>query len=381
MCSENIQFVSEKTHSLRHPDTVRAWHGREPRPPASDRFNLHVCGRLCLFGEHSDWAAEHGIHQGHCLVVGTDQGIVAAVQRADEFIVSTPVPNHNGQCSTRTRKITCRWDAEALLSAATDETEFFRYTTGVAYHVFAHPKVTGGVSIKITSMDLPVKKGVSSSAAVCVLVARAFDKVYGLGLYNKELMELAYIGERLTGSRCGRMDQVCVYGKTPVLLQFRKSCPVRIEPVFPKRRIHMFFVDLAGTKDTVRILSDLQRSYPNSDDLQLALGERNEAIVRAAYQALGEGDDEVFGRLMTEAQQNFDALVAPHSAEELRSPLLHRLLRFRDIAEHVYGGKGVGSQGDGTAQFVARSAGDREAAMKKIQNSFPKMRCYPLEIG
>jgi galactokinase len=306
---------------------------------------------------------------------------MAAVQRAEEFVVSTPVPNHNGQCAARTRKITCRWDAEALLSAATDETEFFRYTAGVAYHVFAYPKVTGGVSIKITSMDLPVKKGVSSSAAVCVLVARAFDKVYGLGLYNKELMELAYVGERLTGSRCGRMDQVCVYGKTPVLLQFRKSCPVRIEPVFPKRRIHMFFVDLAGTKDTVRILSDLQRSYPDNDDLQLALGERNEAIVRAAYQALNEGDAEIFGKLMTQAQQNFDALVAPHSAEQLRSPLLHRLLRFRDIAEHVYGGKGVGSQGDGTAQFVARSAADREAAMRKIQNSFPTMRCYPLEIG
>jgi galactokinase len=142
----------------------------------------------------------------------------------------------------------------------------------------------------------------------------------------------------------------------------------------------MFFVDLAGQKDTVRILGDLQASYPVSGDLQKALGQENEKITLLARQALKVGDTRTLGYLMHQAQEVFDRLVAPCSAEELKSPLLHRLLDYEPLLEHVYGGKGVGSQGDGTAQFVARSESDRDAAMRLVESAFPKMRCFPLTI-
>jgi galactokinase len=211
-------------------------------------------------------------------------------------------------------------------------------------------------------------------------VARAFDAVYDLRLFPHELMDIAYRGERLTGSQCGRMDQACIYGKTPVLLVFEKEKQVRIEPVFTGASVNMFFVDLAAKKDTVKILSDLQNSYSKSSELQRALGEENERIVRLAYQAMLKGDAAELGALMNEAQQTFDKLVAPHSPDELKSPLLHELLNFKAIKEHVYGGKGVGSQGDGTAQFVARSENDRKEAMARIKRAFPQMRCFPLTI-
>jgi len=83
---------------------------------------------------------------------------------------------------------------------------------------------------------------------------------------------------------------------------------------------------------------------------------------------------------MTEAQLNFDARVAPHSPEELSGPLLHAVLSLEEIQPHIHGGKGVGSQGDGTAQFVARSRADREAAMGKVRRKFPGMQCFPLTI-
>jgi len=59
-----------------------------------------------------------------------------------------------------------------------------------------------------------------SSAAICVLVARAFASVYGLALSPRDEMELAYAGERRTGSECGRMDQVCAYGRRVTCLRF-----------------------------------------------------------------------------------------------------------------------------------------------------------------
>ncbi len=342
--------------------------------------SLFIPGRLCLLGEHSDWAAEMGAHRGFCLVIGTDQGLRAVARPAERFTISTLVPGPRGGASGRTRQMECDWDRQSLLSTAKDAAEFFRYCAGVACQMIGRQGVSGAVEIRITEMDLPLRKGVSSSAAVCVLVAEAFNLVYGLGLFPHELMEIAYQGEKLTGSECGRMDQACIYGKMPVLLTFEKDRPVRIEPVMPGGDLHLFFVDLAGRKDTVKILSDLRRAHRRSGPLRGALGEENERIIRQAYSALTTGDARRLGSLMLAAQELFDRQVAPHSAAELASPLLHRVLAVPAVAGHIWGGKGVGSQGDGTAQFVARSAADRRQAMRKIEREFAGMRCFPLDI-
>ena len=349
--------------------------------PADKAVELFVPGRLCLFGEHSDWAAQYGLHKGFCLVIGTDQGLSAEVRPSERFVVETELPDELGRPSGRRRQMSCAWDVTTLLAAAKDEDEFFRYCAGVAHEMSTQPGVTGGIDLRITSMDLPLRKGVSSSAAVCILMAKAFDAVYELGLFPHELMEIAYLGERITGSQCGRMDQACIYGKTPVLLTFQKSVDIRVEPIFPAGEIHMLFVDLGGKKNTVKILSDLQSGYLADRNIQRGLGPHNERVVRQAYQALGEGDAGWLGRLMTEAQANFDRLVAPASPGELASPLLHELLAFKGVAGYLHGGKGVGSQGDGTAQFVARGPAERDQAMAAIADAFPQMRCFPLTIG
>ncbi len=344
------------------------------------QVELTIPGRLCLFGEHSDWAAEYGIHQGYCIVIGTDQGLSATVRPNDRFVVETKLCDSLGRANSRTRQAAFLWEREVLLAAAHDEAEFFRYCAGVAYEILTQFNVPHGIDIHITKMDLPLKKGVSSSAAVCVLVAKAFDAVYKLRMFPHELMELAYLGEKLTGSQCGRMDQACIYGKTPVLLRCEKSKDIHVEPIFAGGNIYMFFVDLAGEKDTVQILDDLQSNYLGSSNLQRALGEENEKITRRAYRAIQNGNAKELGILMTEAQQIFDRLVAPTSPRQLASPLLHEVLNFEGITEYIYGGKGVGSQGDGTAQFVARSACARDAAMKKIEAAFPQMQCLPLTM-
>jgi len=336
-------------------------------------------GRLCLFGEHSDWAAEYGMHSGHCIVVGTDQCIQAEVRASDGFRVETLVPDEMGRPSGRTRQMSCPWDDELLLAAAKDQNEFFRYCAGVAYGIKQRESTATGLDIRITKMELPLKKGVSSSAAVCILVAKAFNEVFDLCLFPNELMEISYLGERLTGSQCGRMDQACVYGSVPVLLVFEKGRNVQIEPIFAQEDIHMFYVDLAGQKNTLRILKDLHNSYLKDERVQGALGTENEHTVRRVFQMIQRGKAEELGELMTEAQGIFDDALAVHS-KELAAPLLHELLAFTDIQPHVYGGKGVGSQGDGTAQFVARSLADRDRAMEKITTSFAQMRCFPLTI-
>jgi len=333
-------------------------------------IELFVPGRLCLFGEHSDWAAEFGVHAGHCLVIGTDQGLHATARVCEAFVVTGPASSNI---------LRLPWRAEVLRRAAGDQEEFFRYAAGVACVMCELHGVRGGIELTLGAMDLPLKKGVASSAAVCMLVARAFDAAYGLHLFPHELMEAAYQGEQLTASRCGRMDQACMYGKTPVLLTFAGQSRPRVEPLFPRRAVEMLFVDLAGEKDTVAILSDLRRAYGESSALRAALGLENERIVRHAHAALEAGDADRLGELMTRAQRLFDAQVAPHSPH-LASPRLHAVLELPGLERWTTGGKGVGSQGDGTAQLVARDAAARDAAVAHITRHFPAMRCFPLTI-
>ncbi|MFW6146607.1 MAG: mevalonate kinase [Planctomycetota bacterium] len=346
---------------------------------SDDRVELFVPGRLCLFGEHSDWAAQFGLATGYCLVIGTDQGLRATVAKAADFRIDTALPTDGGDRPSRHRAMRAAWDSESLREAAEDHGEFFRYCAGVAYVIKQRFDV-GGLDLRIHRMDLPLKKGVSSSAAVCVLVASAFDRVYDLGLFPHEIMELAYRGERRTGSRCGRMDQACFFGKTPVLLTFGADDQIRVEPIFPSAAVSMLLVDLAGRKDTIRILADLRQAYPDSPSLQDALGAANERMVRRAYRALSAGDAETLGACMTEAQALFDRQVAPHSPDELASPLLHEVLALEAIQPHIHGGKGVGSQGDGTAQLVLREPADAAAVAQVLQERFPDMRCFGLSI-
>lgn len=94
-------------------------------------------------------------------------------------------------------------DANNLTESAKDGS-FFSYVAGTAAVVIQHPNFlnkaveTGaqqtmqGMEIRNYKTTLPMKKGLSSSAAVCVLVATAFNMVFDLGFSQEELMEIAF---------------------------------------------------------------------------------------------------------------------------------------------------------------------------------------------
>jgi len=212
---------------------------------------LFVPGRLCLFGEHSDWAGgyrrlDESIIPGYCIAIGTDQGIYADVSlHPDKFIIKSY--NMNGE-SIGTQQF--GMNEEELLKAAKEGT-FFSYSAGVAYYILKDHQVKG-LTIS-NKMNLPIKRGLSSSASICVLTARAFNIIYNLGLTIRDEMEYAYKGEILTGSECGRMDQVCAYGETPVFLIFDGD-NMEVDELTALETVYMVIADLKKGKDTRKIL-------------------------------------------------------------------------------------------------------------------------------
>jgi galactokinase len=178
------------------------------------------------------------------------------------------------------------------------------------------------------------------------------------------------------------MDQVCAFGRTTTHLTFDGDrfdvapCPVG-------GPIDVLIVDLGRAKDTRRILADLHACFPDAPGacaagVRDALGPRNAAIVEEARRVLGRGDGRMLGRLMTQAQATFDALVAP-ACPELRAPRLHEVLGHPAVRELAWGGKGVGSQGDGCAQLVARGPEQRVRLARRLEADLGLV-CLPLTV-
>ncbi|TFI53436.1 GHMP kinase [Mastigocladus laminosus UU774] len=345
-------------------------------------MKIFVPGRLCIFGEHTDWAGGYRhlnpeLAIGYTLLVGTNQGLYAQVKpHPHQLIISASVGDG-------TRKLTLPMEAQALLTEAR-KGGFFSYAAGVAYQFLVGTYTLGGIEIDNYLTDLPIQKGLSSSAAICVLVARAFNLVYDLKMSIQEEMELAYFGEITTPSRCGRMDQACAYGNRPIAMIFDGDRTEIIELSVPK---DLFFVivDLGASKNTQLILSKLNQCYPFASNpvqanVQKYLGSISYQITQDAIDALQRGDAERIGTLMRQAQVEFDKYLIPACPEELTAPVLHQLLNYPPIQPYILGGKGVGSQGDGTAQFIVKDKEYQQKLIEIIERDFPQMQCLELTI-
>jgi len=343
-----------------------------------NKIDLFVPGRLCLFGEHSDWAGEYrksdpSVETGRCIVAGTDQGIYGTAESAEAgFHISQILPDGSvGPLHSYPSE-------PELLEEVAESAVFDSYAAGTASILLKrYPDL--GLRLHIHRRTLPMKKGLSSSAAVCVLTARAFNRVHSLNLSIEEEMELAYRGELLTGSHCGRMDQACAYGVDPVLLTFDGD-KMTTAPLLPGGSLHFLIVDLQGRKNTRRILEELNSAFTGGNrQIRAALGGENHRITADACDAIKRGDAKDLGRLMIEAQRVFDELVAPACPSELRSPGLHEILASRIAGSLAWGGKGVGSQGDGTAQFICKGSGEREE-LRTVLESETGVECYFLTM-
>jgi len=344
-------------------------------------LKLFVPGRLCLFGEHTDWAGHYrtmnaDIIPGAAIVTGIEQGIYAEVEKSSVFEMYSTAP----QMEEEWNDFSCQMDEQELKRVARSG-GFFSYCAGVASYMLEWYKV-GGVRITITDMTLPMKSGLSSSAAICVLVARAFNLIYKLNLNTMGEMNIAYVGELRTSSRCGRLDQACAFGVKPNLMTFDGD-EIEVQTLNVKKTLYWVFADLCGVKNTIKILADLNKAYPfpsNEKERQLheALGTQNREFINRAIQYMANGEVEQLGRLMTETEEVFDRQVAPLCPDELKSPKLKAVLADEYVHSLTYGGKGVGSHGDGSVQFLTKDESCQKLLVDYLNDK--GMHAYSLTI-
>ena len=132
-------------------------------------------------------------------------------------------------------------------------------------------------------------------------------------------------------------------------------------------------------KSTTQILQGLQSAFPfPQDDTQRAahhlFGAFNLGICERAIEALRVGDAAQLGLLMVEAQREFQSKAQPLCPAQLTMNLANKVLNHPPLQLLVFGGKGVGSQGDGTVQV-------RECARSVVlPNSSPFLTSSPTPL-
>jgi galactokinase len=365
-----------------------------------------IPGRHCLFGEHTDWSGglrrfNPAIAFGRTIVSGTNQGLFAKVRRhPSSLIVRSILPPSANLAPQLTDKyaitieqtndqrfatLKVEMDDLQSLKALAIEGGFFSYVAGVAFKIKTNHNVLG-LEVNNYKSTLPVGKGLSSSAAICVLLARGFSRCFDLKGTARFEMEYAYLGESMTPSRCGRMDQAgCAFGQRPVLMAYDGD-DVEVDEIKIGKTLHYLLVDLGYPhKSTTEILKGLQAAYPfpqgeKEEAVHHLFGDFNIGITTEAVEALREGDAVKLGSLMTKAQTEFDRSAAPLCPSQLTMPLLHSVLAHSPLQELIHGGKGVGSQGDGTLQLLCKNEACLKAAMLIINKDFPAMDCLELSL-
>jgi UTP-glucose-1-phosphate uridylyltransferase len=179
------------------------------------------------------------------------------------------------------------------------------------------------------------------------------------------------------------MDQGCAYGNRPILMTFDGDRIDVSELAIPKS-LHFVIVDLHAGKDTKEILNHLNHCYPFAENdiqrgVQTYLGPISAGLTEEAAEALQAGDAPRIGALMKEAQARFDQFCTPACPTQLTAPVLHKVLNHASLQPFVLGGKGVGSQGDGTAQFIVKDEASQARVIDIIQRELG-MSCLQLVI-
>lgn len=95
-------------------------------------MKLFVPGRICLFGEHSDWAGGYRsinteIEKGYTLISGTNQGIYAEVNAHPTSLLLTSTTEHGEKLGP----IEIPMQPDSLRVVA-QEGGYWRYIAGVA---------------------------------------------------------------------------------------------------------------------------------------------------------------------------------------------------------------------------------------------------------
>ena len=321
-----------------------------------------VPGRVGFIGELSDLVSPYldknkKLIPGKCLACRINKGIYAVSRKSQRIIYQF-----------KKLKFECDLNESSLLQEINNNS-FYSYLCGTILYLFRKYSV-GGIDITISKMDLPIKVGLSSSAAFSLTIVKAYNELYNLKLTDDEIINCAHEGEILAGSRCGNLDYVSIMNDGLLLLTFYKD-QTMIERIPLRKSLHFLVVDLNSSKNTKKIMHIFNRELSSdftSDDILDIVGQTNEEIVYHAVDAIKNSDITEFINCLNKAQNLMDK--ASGICDEFIAPKLHIIMKDNYIKKLSCGIKSIGSGGDGSALIIANNINDLSKIKKYLKKIY-----------
>lgn len=296
----------------------------------SARVAVRVPGRICLLGEHNDWAG------GAAVVVPMDRAVAVIAEAADGLSATAVLEGRQ-----------LSWEAG-------QDPGPLRFVPAVAEEMAARFGIAPAAHVHIAG-DLPAGRGFSSSAALSVALVRTFAALAERPLSLDETIEAAYAAEHdRLGVGCGRLDPAaCAWG-TPLFLRFAGD---RTEVEALPARLRLAVGSFRAPRDTVGILATLGRHFRGEVPLRDPDAVRRVGAVRGALEGFGaqatfgrdalyDGDLVALGGAMDACQELYEEELMA-ALPELRAPGLVRAVRALKAAGAL-GAKFSGAGGDGS---------------------------------
>ena len=290
--------------------------------------------RACLIGEHCDWAG-----QGASLVLPLSAEIQVQTLSCDWGLVV-----HSELWHTRV-------DATGRCLPQDPN----RYVVAVA-RTLAKRGVPLPPARVVVRSEIPIGRGLASSAALCVASTRSLAGHAGINLSDAQVADIAYQAEAEDlGVACGRLDPLACLAKSPTLVRWPEETSTVLS-----QSPHVLVACLPEPMDADPLLQAF-RSNPKA--MAPALKTWGEGAVLAA-EALESGDWNTLGQLLNQAQSAYEAIELPIA----RAPKLSALCAaLRD--QGALGAKFMGAGGERSAIAVFASAEAVDAAAAKMEEA------------
>ena len=177
-------------------------------PAHQDEFTFYIPGRVCLLGDKVDL-------KGYPVVTATVSRIlrldVRRVPRGADGARPVRLWSANFKSGLTFADAADVLRPETRATWAAHPLKYWAAVLAAVLGDGAHAaRVDSGFEAALNS-EIPIGKGVASSAALSVGLARALDALYGLDLAPDGLARLAYVAEHdVLQIPCGRMDQYAI---------------------------------------------------------------------------------------------------------------------------------------------------------------------------
>lgn len=202
---------------------------------------------------------------------------------------------------------------------------------------------------------IPAERGMGSSAAVAVAIARSLFNFYGKVLTDKELWEIVQSSEKIAHGNPSGIDTVTTSGKSPVF--FVKDQP--IEQLSINMDAYLIVADTGQTGQTLKaiqsvkaLLSKVTYQIDSLSDPKQAIKELGQ-LTKLAKEALLNNYILELGEVMNQAHQLLASLTVSNQT-------LDRLAQ----AARQAGALGVKLTGGGRGGCLIALAKDKESAEK-----------------